>query len=125
MNMPFECGLDFGLRNSNIGQLGKKKFLIFEQNKYDLKKSLSDIAGQDPEFHDGNFQILITKIRNFFSAKQEITVAGPSKIFADYIKFQTWILEKKIEEGHSENEALNLPTKERIDAMQEWVKSYK
>ncbi len=119
--MPFECGLDFGLRNSNVGQLGKKKFLIFEQKKYDLKKLLSDIAGQDPEFHDDNFQILISKVRNFFSVERELALAGPSKIVADYISFQTWLIEKKIAKGHSEIEALNLPTKERIAEMQEWV----
>jgi hypothetical protein len=30
------------------------------------------------------------------------------------------MIEKKIHEGHSEKEALNLPTRERLDEMQRW-----
>jgi hypothetical protein len=35
--------------------------------------------------------------------------------------FQGWMTEKKISEGHSEKEALRLPTRERIDEMKDWV----
>ena len=30
--------------------------------------------------------------------------------------------EKKIYEGHSEKEAINLPTRERLDEMNDWIK---
>lgn len=121
MNMPFECGLDFGLRKSGPGRLAKKKFLIFESNKYELKKSLSDIAGQDPEYHSGDYQLLIRKIRNFLKVEADLKIVGASKIISDYADYQAWLIEKKITEGHSEAEALNLPTQERIDEMQTWM----
>ena len=47
MNMPFEYGVDVGLRRSGFGNLGQKKFLIFEGKPNELKLALSDIAGQD------------------------------------------------------------------------------
>jgi hypothetical protein len=125
MNMPFECGLDFGLRKSGNRQLAGKKFLIFENNKYELKKSLSDIAGQDPEHHNGDYQVLIRKIRDFLKVEADLKIAGTSKILSDYADYQAWLVEKKIAEGHSEEEALNLPTQERIDEMQTWVKEGK
>jgi hypothetical protein len=121
MNMPFECGLDFSIRKSGPGRLAKKKFLIFESNKYELKKSLSDIAGQDPEYHSGDYQLLIRKIRNFLKVEADLKIVGASKIISDYADYQAWLIEKKITEGHSEAEALNLPTQERIDEMQTWM----
>jgi len=40
MNMPFEFGIDVGLRRSGDKRLSLKKFLIFERDQYDLKKAL-------------------------------------------------------------------------------------
>jgi hypothetical protein len=121
MNMPFECGLDFGLRKSGIAQMQRKKFLIFERTRYDLKRSLSDIAGQDPEAHNADYQIVIRKLREFLVVETKTKLAGPSKILSDYSDFQAWLIEKKISEGHSEIEALSLPTQERIDEMKLWL----
>jgi hypothetical protein len=33
--------------------------------------------------------------------------------------------EKKIHEGHSPEDAMNLPTRERLDEMRNWIKSGK
>ena len=52
MNMPFEFGVDFGHRLSGGAKYKQKKFLVFEKNRFDLKSSLSDIAGQDAEYHE-------------------------------------------------------------------------
>lgn len=121
MNMPFEFGVDLGLRRSGIANLDKKKFLIFEEKPYDLKSSLSDIAGQDAEFHYCNYELVIKKIRNFFRVEANIHAPGPSRIISDYATFQGWMTEKKISEGHSEEEAMNLPTRERLDEMKVWI----
>jgi len=125
MNMPFECGLDFGFRKSGNAMLRRKKFLIFEHSRYDLKKSMSDIAGQDPEHHNGDYQIVIRKFRDFLRVEAGINIAGPTKVISDYTDFQAWLVEKKISEGHSEAEALSLPTRERIDEMKFWLKAGK
>jgi hypothetical protein len=121
MNMPFELGLDLGHRRSGIQTAAQKKFLIFEQDPYDLKRSLSDIAGQDVEFHRNDWQIAIKKVRDFFRVEAAVNAPGPAKLVSDYLTFQGWMVEKKISEGHSEKEALSLPTQERLDEMKAWV----
>ncbi len=35
MNMPFELGIDYGLRKSGVTALKSKQFLILEATKYD------------------------------------------------------------------------------------------
>lgn len=121
MNMPFELGLDLGYRRSGIQAATKKKFLILEENPYDLKRSLSDIAGQDVEFHRNDWEILIKKVRDFFRVEAAVDAPGPARLISDYATFQGWMVEKKIYEGHSEREALSLPTQERLDEMKAWV----
>lgn len=122
MNMPFEYGLDVGFRRGGDKRLLAKKHLIFEKDRFDLKRSLSDIAGQDVEHHNNDYGILIKKIRNFFRVEANINLPGPSEIRAQYATFQGWLIEKKIHEGHSEKEALEIPTRERMDEMENWVK---
>jgi len=121
MNMPFELGIDFGLRNSGIKKFETKRFLIFEEDAYDLKRALSDLGGQDPEYHSNDPYALISKVRNFFRVETDCNPEGPAIIYARYETFQGWMVEKKIHEGHTETEAINLPTQERIDEMKAWI----
>jgi hypothetical protein len=97
------------------------KFLIFEEEPYDLKRSLSDTAGQDVEFHRCDYETVIKKVRNFFRVEASIHVPGPARIISDYATFQGWMMEKKISEGHSPGDAINLPTRERLEEMQIWI----
>lgn len=121
MNMPFEFGIDFGFRHAGDERLGSKQFLVFERNRYDLKRSLSDIAGMDVECHRDNFEEVIKNVRDFFRVQAGIKAPGAAKLEADYTTFQGWMTEFKIHEGHSEREALTLPTRERLDAMCRWI----
>ena len=121
MNMPFELGMDVGFRRSGIENLREKKFLIFEENQYDLKKAISDIAGQDVQYHNNDFETVIEKVRNFFRVEAELAAPGPSRLISEYATFQGWMMEKKLYEGHSENEVLRLPTRERLDEMKCWM----
>lgn len=121
MNMPFEFGVDLGLRRSGIKRFQDKKFLIFEEKQYDLKPSLSDVAGQDVDFHNGDYETVIKKVRHFFRVEADADPPGPSKLVSDYATFQGWMTEKKLSEGHSEGEALAIPTRERLDEMKAWI----
>lgn len=121
MNMPFELGLDMGFRRAPDEQTNGKKFLIFENEPYDLKRALSDLAGADVEFHRGNFELVIKKLRNFLVVEAEASLPGPTKIETEYFTFLGWMTEKKISEGHTEKEATQLPTRERLAEMKNWV----
>ncbi|MGV0817812.1 hypothetical protein [Martelella sp. AMO21009] len=124
MNMPFEYGADLGLRRSGSGSLHLKKFLIFERDAYDLKAALSDAAGQDVAFHRDDYELVIKHVRDFFKVEAALAnVSGPALIKADYETFLGWMTEKKIYEGHSEKEALNLPTSERLEEMRNWIQA--
>ncbi len=121
MNMPFEFGIDVGFRRSGDEQLSRKKFLVFEDEQYELKKALSDVAGQDVDFHRRDFERVIKKVRDFLRVEAQTNAPGSSRLISEYATFQGWMTEKKIAEGHSEEDALNLPTRERIDEMKSWV----
>lgn len=121
MNMPFEYGIDVGFRRSEDPGLQQKKFLIFERKPYDLKRALSDIAGQDVVSHGDSFEAVIKHVREFFRVEVGVNAPGPARLEADYATFQGWMIEKKIAEGHAEAEALKLPTRERLDEMKAWV----
>ncbi|WP_426235358.1 hypothetical protein [Pararhizobium sp. DWP1-1-3] len=122
MNMPFELGVDLGYRRSGAKGAHLKKFLIFEREPYDLKRTLSDIAGQDVDHHRDDYETVIKKVRDFFRVEANVDAPGPSKLVSDYATFQGWMTEKKIHEGHSEREAVNLPMQERVDEMKAWVR---
>ena len=121
MNMPFEFGIDMGFRRSPDKRTDRKKFIIFEKEQYDLKKALSDIAGFDVEFHQGNFQLVIKKLRNFLRVVVGRELPGEKKLYSEYSTFLGWMTEKKISEGHTKEEAIELPTQERLDEMFEWM----
>jgi hypothetical protein len=121
MNMPFELGLDFGRRRAPDRKTSDKKFIIFEDKPYELKRSLSDLNGVDVDAHHCDFQNVIKHVRDFLTVEAACQLPGKSALEASYHDFQAWMIEKKISEGHTEDEAMSLPTKERLNEMQAWV----
>ncbi len=121
MNMPFEYGLDLALRKTGGKRMAGKRFLVFEETQYELKKALSDIAGQDVEHHNCSYETIIKKVRDFLKNEGDVDAPGARRIVDCYATFQGWMVEKKIAEGHTEEEALHLPTKERITEMKNWM----
>jgi len=123
MNMPFELGLDVGRRRAPDSQTNDKKFLIFESKQYELKSCLSDINGFDVVFHNDDFQLAFKNLRDFLVVEAGCPLPGPTALNNGYMLFLGWMTEKKIHEGHTEEEVLKLPTKERLNEMLEWVES--
>lgn len=121
MNMPFELGLDLGFRCFSGCSVDEKKFIIFEKEQYDLKKSLSDLAGSDVEYHKNDTQLVVKKLRNFLKVEVGCELPGTTKLLGEYATFLGWMTENKICQGHTEKEALELPTQERLDEMFNWV----
>ena len=88
MNMPFELGIDFGLRNSEVKPLEEKKFLILEAVKYDYQKAISDISGMDIKVHGNETRKVFDCIYSWLSETVKISGQKPplaySYEFADF-----------------------------------------
>ena len=90
LNMPFELGIDYGCRRYYGKGREGKKFLILEGKRYQTKKALSDLAGCDPEAHQGNFEEAIKRVRNWLVSEARVSAKGPAYIVGRYTDFNEW-----------------------------------
>lgn len=108
MNMPFELGLDYGLRQSGVELLATKKFLILEATGYDYMKAISDINGFDIKVHNNNTEKLFECLYSWVSETLKINKqAPPLKMFYDFMDFNASLFEEKLEEYKTEKLAKN------------------
>jgi hypothetical protein len=108
MNMPFELGIDYGLRKSGIPLLNAKQFLILEATKYDYMKAISDINGFDIKAHGNNTEKIFECLYSWFSETLKIRKQDPPlKIFYDFVDFNTSLFEEKVSELGSDKLAKN------------------
>lgn len=126
MNMPFELGIDYGLRNSGVPKLDKKQFLILEAVKYDYMKAISDINGFDIKVHGNDTEKIFECLYSWLSETLKIKKQEPPlKIFYDFIDFNTSLFDEKAAELHSDDLAKNyienISIPEYIDEIRERV----
>jgi hypothetical protein len=62
LNMPFELGIDYGIR---LFEIPDKKFLILEAEQHETKKALSDISGCDIKCHNNHTNEIIECVRSW------------------------------------------------------------
>jgi hypothetical protein len=108
MNMPFELGIDYGLRKSGISLLHTKQFLILEATKYDYMKAISDINGLDIKVH-GNETIRVFEcLYAWFSETLKINKQDPPlKVYYDFADFNSSLFEEKVKAFSSDALAMN------------------
>ncbi len=124
LNMPFELGVDYGCREYFGNGRNAKKFLILEEKNYQTKKALSDLAGCDMQAHDGKYENVIRKVRNWLVSEANLsnTTDGATKIIGAYTAdFQEWHYEQMLSRGFSEDDIQDYPTSELLTAMNEWM----
>lgn len=68
-NMPFECGLAVGARAFGPKGQGGRDFLLLAAERFQDKKTLSDLAGQDASYHDQKPDLVVKAVRRFLAAK--------------------------------------------------------
>ncbi|CAM4278774.1 hypothetical protein EWU23_11645 [Cytophagaceae bacterium 50C-KIRBA] len=108
MNMPFELGIDYGLRNSEVKPLGEKHFLILEAKKHDYMKALSDINGLDTKAHKNETKELFKCLYSWFSETLRINKQDPpKKTFDDFMQFNSWLFDEKLNRFQNEIIALD------------------
>jgi hypothetical protein len=117
MNMPFELGLDYGLRVSGDEQLSSKKFLVLDEKPYRLQKALSDINGWDPVAHLGDVDTAREKLQKWLKLEAGIDLPGPSELIGQSLIFAEW----KYGQPHHNNADVDAYEPfELITAMQNW-----
>jgi len=108
MNMPFELGIDYGLRKSGVEPLNTKQFLILEAVRYDYMKALSDINGLDIKVHENNTETLFECLYKWTGETLKLNKQPPPlKLFYDYTDFIAELFDKKEIEFGSEKLARN------------------
>lgn len=108
MNMPFELGIDYGLKNSGISKLNEKQFLILEAIKYDYMKAISDINGFDIKVHSNETEKIFDCLYSWLSETLKINKQDPPlKMFYDFIDFNTSLFDEKVTQFGSDDLAKN------------------
>jgi hypothetical protein len=101
-NMPYELGLDIGCNRYGGAKHRNKRILILEKEQYHYQKVLSDISGQDIFSHQDNPEILIKKVRDWFSNNDSSrTMEGPAKIWNAYNQFCAHLDKTFTKEGYN------------------------
>jgi hypothetical protein len=108
MNMPFELGIDYGLRKSGLEQSKLKQFLILEAVKYDYMKAISDINGFDIKVHSSNTEKLFECLYSWFSETVKLDKQDPPlKTFYEFTDFNVSLFDEKYKEFNSDKLAKN------------------
>jgi hypothetical protein len=108
MNMPFELGIDYGLRKSGVSPLNSKKFLILEATQYDYQKAASDLNGFDLKVHANNTEKILDCLYRWFSETLKIHKQDPpQKTFLDFAVFNADLFEEKKKQYGSDKLAKN------------------
>lgn len=93
-NMAFELGFDLGARFYGPRALRAKRCLILEAKQYTNQKVISDLAGQDPRYHNNSPAEAIIQVRTWLQgASERKTVPGPAKITTRFAAFSEVIPE--------------------------------
>jgi hypothetical protein len=93
-NMPFECGVFFGLAHSGAAAHRNKEFLLLDAHKYEYQKRLSDLAGLDPQAHGNDAETVSRCVRSFLASDRrrlkpvQISPPGSAQIWATYLEFR-------------------------------------
>lgn len=108
MNMPFELGIDYGLRKSGIVLLHTKQFLILEATKYDYMKAVSDINGFDIKVHSNDTEKLFDCMYSWISETLKINKQEPPlKMFYNFADFNASLFDEKLKKYGTEELAKN------------------
>jgi polyhydroxyalkanoate synthesis regulator protein len=113
--MPFELGIDYGLRRSDADYAGKRS-LILETERYDYMKAISDINEFDMKNHFDSPEKLIECVGAWFSEMVKMSeMNGSAKTHADFIDFNTKLFQKemfKYQPNHTLTQSERLAKKE-------------
>lgn len=123
-NMPFELGIEIGIRAAN-NKYSNKKCLVIDSDPYRLKAALSDLAGADIESYGSEedyIKQLIIILRSWFYKVFNKNLEPASHIFSEFIEFKTEYLKSLVETTNFMDEDIERMTPiEYIRNVQDWL----
>ncbi len=122
-NMPFECGIDFGLKMSDEIKYEEKKFLILEKELHRYQKVISDISGNDIYSHSNEPEMVVKAVRDWFRRMKK--VEDYKRIWLAFNQFTSDYEQILRKSGHDPNDINALTFSDIIDSMREWITTYK
>ncbi len=88
-NMPFECGLFWGCFEYGEKKHKSKRILVLDSEEFRYRASLSDIAGQDIQFHNNDARMAVDKVRSWLNTdSRRRAIPGGEAIWEHYLLFQ-------------------------------------
>lgn len=99
MNMPYELGIDYGLRSSGIEEYKRKRFLVMGSKKFDYMKAISDISGFDIMSHENSMEKVFDCMHSWLSSLELSIIVKPSlALYYDFINFNGWLYSNALDE---------------------------
>jgi hypothetical protein len=123
-NMPFECGIDFGLKMSTKEDFENKKFLILEKEPHRYQKVISDISGNDIKAHNNDPEQIIKVIRDWFKPRN-LNIPRHREIWLAYNEFDYDYESILKSEGYNPKDINSLTFSDIIENMTAWIIEYK
>jgi hypothetical protein len=122
--MPFECGIDFGLKMSNENNFGEKKFLILEKEQHRYQKVISDISGNDIKAHQNEPEQIVKVVRDWFKPLNS-DIPRHKEIWLAFNEFEFDYESILKEEGYNPKDINALTFSDIIENMNVWITKYK
>ncbi|MDX2130013.1 MAG: hypothetical protein SFU91_13350 [Chloroherpetonaceae bacterium] len=123
MNMPFECGFDFGLKYSGVSKFATKRLLVLDRESHRYKTFLSDLSGSDIGIHHNSLEQMIKVVRNWFLHHTSVHLSYRQILIA-YHEFDSKLQELLIQEGLNPHNMFDIQFKELILWMSNFLKKY-
>lgn len=86
-NMPFELGVDIGLRTAGKGKLATKQCLIMQEEPFRHHIVLSDLSGNDSRAHKGQPELAARHIRNWLVDVGSFQLPSVTSVWESYNEF--------------------------------------
>lgn len=123
-NMPFECGIDFGIKLSDHQKYQDKRFLIVEKEKYRYKEVISDISGNDIKAHKNDPEQMVKVVRDWFKQINK-KIPGYKEIWLAFNEFKFDYEEILIVDGYDPNDINSQTFTDIIENITAWIIIYK
>lgn len=120
-NMPFELGVDLGIRRCGSPKCRTKVHLILDRTAYRYQKFLSDIGGQDIDAHHNRPSRAITAVRDWLRSATKATDMPSGKVILGEYKRFLRDLPKICDQLHLDINEITFPDYSHIVA--KWVKA--